>query len=367
MRVRPKSSGEIAPDIRWLLSVRMNRPLIVRLRNWVGDVVLSVPTLVRLEEAGYDLQLIGKGWAGDLLRGHGWPVQPLPKPLGERVRQLRGLRREARANDAGFERRINAVSFPYSFSSALDMRLAGLRAIGYAHEGRGFLLRQAVPRPKGGHELAVYWQLGGALLGMAPGNDIAPPERIGLRIAPEHRAQAAALRERHGIRPGYIVICPFAGGTWDGRDKTWPGFADFAAGPLRAFGRQVLICPGPGAEETLAREKFAGALLLPGVGLGTYAALLQGAALMISNDTGPGHMAAAVGAPLLSVLGPSNPALWGAWGPTAHRVGGPAAGQDVAPPNARANAADPPWPTALQVSETVAVLLRPPLPATTLV
>jgi heptosyltransferase-2 len=37
---------------------------------------------------------------------------------------------------------------------------------------------------------------------------------------------------------------------------------------------------------------------------------------MISNDTGPGHLAAAVGAPLISVLGPSDPALWRAWGPT---------------------------------------------------
>ena len=342
----PKSSGEIAPDIGSLLSVRMNRPLIVRLRNWVGDVVLSVPTLVRLEEAGYDLHLIGKGWAGDLLRGHGWPVQPLPKPLVERVRQLRDLKRQARARDPGFDRRINAVSFPYSFSSALDMRLAGLHAIGYAHESRGFLLRQAVPRPApGGHELTVYWQLGGALLGAKPGADIAPPDRIGLKIAPEHRAQAAALRQRHGIRPGYIVICPFAGGTWDGRDKTWPGFADFVAGPLREFGRQVLICPGPGAEETLAREKFSNALLLPGVGLGTYAALLQDAALMISNDTGPGHMAAAVGAPLLSVLGPSNPALWGAWGPSAHVVQGVTG--------------DPPWPGLQQVGDAVAALLRP--------
>ena len=324
----------------------MNRPLIVRLRNWVGDVVLSVPTLVRLEQAGFDLQLIGNGWAGDLLRGHGWAVQTLPKSLSDRVRQLRALRQQARAQDSGFDRRINAVSFPYSFSSALDMRLAGLRAIGYAHEGRGPLLRRAVPRPApGGHELAVYWQLGGALLGATPGADIAPPERIGLRIAPEHRAQAAALRERHGIESGYVVICPFSGGTWDGRDKTWPGFAEFAAGPLREFGRRVLICPGPGAEEALAREKFGSALLLPGVGLGTYAALLEGGALMISNDTGPGHMAAAVGAPLLSVLGPSDPALWGAWGPTVHTV--------------RGQEGDPPWPSQRQVADAVAAALRP--------
>jgi heptosyltransferase-2 len=54
------------------------------------------------------------------------------------------------------------------------------------------------------------------------------------------------------------------------------------------------------------------------VGLGAYAALLRDAALVVANDTGPGHMAAAVGAPLLSVLGPTDPARWGAVGPTVH-------------------------------------------------
>ena len=318
----------------------MPQPLIVRLRNWVGDVVLSVPTLVRLQSAGYELQLIGKGWAADLLRGYGWPVHRLPGPLGERITQLRVLRNAARERDPGFGRRLNAVSFPYSFGSALDMRLAGLKAIGYAHEGRGFLLKRSVPRPpRGGHERVVYWQLGSALLG----RDTPVPDRIDLQLAPEHLRQAAELRARHGIGDGFIMICPFAGGTWDDKDKTWPGFAAFTAGPLRDFGRRIVVCPGPWAEEALAREKFPGALLLPGVGLGAYAALMKDAALMISNDTGPGHMAAAVGAPLLSVLGPSEPALWGAWGPSAHIV--------------RGSTGDPPWPSAAQVGDATAALL----------
>ena len=262
------------------------RPLIVRLRDWVGDVTLGVPTLQRLADHGYALQLVGKGWARDLLAGHGWPVHVLPKTLRERVRQLRELKRIARASDSGLGRRINAVCFPYSFSSALDFRLAGLRALGHAYEGRSLLLARA-----------------------------APPATIGLRVGEAHRAQAAALRSAQGIEPGCIVICPFAGGTWAQQDKTWPAFAEFVAQGLPAFGRSVVVCPGPG-EEGIARDHFASARLLPGVNLGTYAALLQDAALMISNDTGPGHMAAAVGTPLISVLGPSDPALWRAWGPS---------------------------------------------------
>ena len=70
----------------------------------------------------------------------------------------------------------------------------------------------------------------------------------------------------------------------------------------------------------MAHGQFGSAKVLTGVGLGTYAALLEEAALMVSNDTGPGHIAAAVGTPLVSVLGPSDPALWRPWGPAVHIV-----------------------------------------------
>ena len=294
------------------------RPLIVRLRNWVGDVTLSLPLLQRLARAGFDLTLVGKGWAHDLLAGQGWPVHVLPKAATDRVRLLRQLRAEARRRDPGFGSRINALCLPDSFSSALECRLAGLRALGHAWEGRGLLLGRAVPRQRGIHELQVYWQLGDNLLGQ-----VAPlPERIALWPTAEQMAQAQGLRELHGIEPGCILICPFAGGTWNQHDKTWPDFAAFAAATLPAFGRSVVVCPGPGEEERVARQHFASARLLPGVNLGVYAALLKSAALMISNDTGPGHMAAATGTRLVSVMGPSDPSLWHPWGPNVQVLGG---------------------------------------------
>ena len=312
-------------------------PLIVRLRNWVGDVTLCIPTLQRLADAGYDLQLIGKGWARDLLAGPGWPVHVLPKALPERIALLRRLKREALALDPGFGRRLNALCLPDSFSSALEFRAAGLRALGHAHEGRSPLLARTLARPRTLHALAVYWRFADALL-----EEVAPlPERILLRLAPEHLAQAQALRNAHGIAPNCILICPFAGGTWSQQEKTWPDFPAFAAQALPAFGRQVVICPGPG-EEAIARAQYASAILLQGVGLGAYAALLKDAALMIANDTGPGHIAAAVGTPLISVLGPSDPSLWRAWGPGVRLLQG-AAG----------------WPATGVVAQAVAEALGP--------
>jgi heptosyltransferase-2 len=92
----------------------------------------------------------------------------------------------------------------------------------------------------------------------------------------------------------------------------------------------------------LARERFGTACILEGVSLGEYAALLQRSSLMISNDTGPGHLAAAVGTLLLSVLGPTNPAQWRAWGPGAHIVQRPSG-----------------WPTVDDVLEAGTALLEP--------
>jgi heptosyltransferase-2 len=290
------------------------KPLIVRLRNWVGDVVLGLPLLQRLQSAGYSLHLVGKGWAPDLLAGTGWPVQVLARSTRERVDQFRRLRQQALLEDPAAGRRIHALALPYSLSSALEMRLAGLRAIGHQHEGRGWLLSRAVPRSSTQHEMAVYWELGNALLG----RDAPLPDRIRLPLAPAHEQQALAVRQQLGLRPGYVVVCPFAGGSFDKRDKCWPDFPRWVEQALPSLGRDVLICPGPGDEETVARRDYPGCHLAHGVGLGAYAALLRDAALVVANDTGPGHLAAAVGAPLLSVLGPTDPARWGAVGPTVH-------------------------------------------------
>lgn len=285
------------------------RPLIVRLRNWVGDVLLGVPALHLLQAHGYQLQLVGKGWAPALLAGEAWPVHVRPGSLRERVAQLRTLKRQALAIDAGFARRENALVLPTSFSGALEMRLAGLAAVGYAQEARGMLLARAEPITYGGHALTSYWELACRFLRI----DAATPACIELKTSPADQASADALLAAHGIRSGFIVICPFAGGQFEKQDKTWPAFAEFTR-RLVAGRRDVLSCPGPG-EDDIIRNDHAGVRLLAGVGLGVYGGLLRRAALVVSNDTGPAHLAAAVGTPVLSVLGPTKPEQWAPWGP----------------------------------------------------
>jgi len=286
------------------------RPLIVRLRNWVGDVILGVPALQLLEAHGYELHLVGKGWAKPLLAGHGWPTHARPGSLRERVKQLRALRDDAAARDPGFRRRENALVLPTSFSGALEMRLAGLKAVGYRQEARGFLLARSEPITYGGHALVSYWELACRFLRTTQ----PPPQRVSLKTAPADQQRADELIERAGLRAGFVVICPFAGGTFEKLDKTWPHFPEFTRA-LLAAGRQVVACPGPG-EDDIIRTHHAGVTLLPGVDLAAYGGLLRRAGVVVSNDTGPGHLAAAVDAPLISVLGPTKPEQWAPWGPT---------------------------------------------------
>jgi heptosyltransferase II len=167
----------------------------------------------------------------------------------------------------------------------------------------------------------------------------APPASIGMRLAPADVERADALLRERGVEPGFIVICPFAGGTFEKLDKTWPHFPAFARALLDS-GRQLIACPGPG-EETLLRERYPGVMSLDGVKLGAYGALLKRAALLVSNDTGPGHLAAAVGGRVVSVLGPTKPEQWAPWGPTVTIV------QRPQPPDAIV------WPEVDEVMERV--------------
>ena len=287
------------------------KPLIVRLRNFVGDTVLSLPALRLLEQHGYRLELVGKGWARGLLEAEGWAVHVRPAKLGDRIGQLRALRQRFRTEDPGFDQRANTLLFPYAFSAALDARLAGLKAEGHAGDGRTWLMARSHPRREGRHTLAEYWELACDFLGI----QAEPPADIHMTVGDAQREQALALLASRGIEAGrFVLICPFANGKVEFLDRSWPLFPDFVR-RLHASGRQVVIVPGP-AEVDGAKALYPDATRLDGVALGVYNALLQLAGVVVANDTGPAHMAAGVGARLVSVLGPTDPGRWAPWGST---------------------------------------------------
>src|SRR5262249_15347648 len=81
----------------------------------------------------------------------------------------------------------------------------------------------------------------------------------------------------------------------------------------------VVICPGP--DEVDRCQSYAEhAIVLPGIPLGVYAALMARAQAVVANDSGPMHMASAVGAPVLGIFGVGDPARTAPWG--GHFIGG---------------------------------------------
>lgn len=295
------------------IAATTNKPLVVRLRNWVGEVVLGIPTLQLLQESGYQLHLIGRSWARNLLEGHDWQVLARPSSYAASIAQLRALRRELKDADPSFSRRINTVLLTTSFSSALETRLAGLNALGYASENRRWLLRRALPEPIRGRHVAVeYWAVGAALAGVASAEP-APPS---LQIREARLREAQELLDAVGVTGRYAVLCPFSGaGDPQGR-KRWPDFSALAQS-LSEAGIQVLICPGPGEESHLA-SLYPNAIVRTKVPLALYAALMRNAWCTVAGDTGPGHLAAAAGAYLLSIRRP--PGLGGRWEPLGSRT-----------------------------------------------
>lgn len=279
--------------------------LLVRLCNWVGEAVLSLPALRRLAATGCELHLYGKPWAPALFEGTGWPVTVRPNGMNASTAQLRSLRRSLNATAPP-----PALLMTNSFSSALEARLGGFSPSGYANEGRSWLLRHAYRQPGLAHAAHAYWHLAGCFLG----TDEPFPASLGWTPSGAQRARALALLAENGLTPrGFVLLCPFSGPDDRNNLKVWPHFGQLATA-LQAAALPVLLCPGPG-EAAAASALAPNAVCLPGIDLGVYGALFELARCVVANDTGPGHLAAAAGAHLISIYGPKSAAAWTPIGP----------------------------------------------------
>jgi heptosyltransferase-2 len=300
--------------------------LIVRLPNHLGDACMALPALELLARAG-PLALAGQPWAADLLRATAWPCLGLGATRGARVAALRAWRLAHAPARQG-------LLLTNSFSSALEFRLAGLRPAGYARDGRSLLLHPAyaLPRAGGGalHAIDVYLHLARSYLGSAgPAQAADPVPRLALPAEAQARARAAL--QRAGVAPadpGPVVLCPVARGRHRGQVKSWDGYGRLAQ-ELRRQGAAVVVCPGPG-EAAAARAAAPAAVMLEALDVGAFAALLAASSLVVANDSGPAHLAAAVGATVLVVHGVTDPAQTGPRGARVHGAGSAAGWPDYA-------------------------------------
>jgi len=285
--------------------------LAIRLRT-LGDVVLVTPALRALHRGHADraLEVVTEPRYAALLEGLPEVARVWPAPRSDAATLALAWRLRAR----GF---AWAVDFFGNPRSAFLARACGARRrAGYDLRGRGRAYDVRVPRTlepaPGRRESAVATHL---RLAVAAGG---VPDEEGPRVgvAPAAAAAAAMLLERCGVDEPARTIGLVAAGTW--ATKTWPlGHAVRLARELMAAGRPVLLLGGPGEEaigSTMSRLA-AGIRLLPPCDVGTLAGVIERLGAVVGTDSGPRHLAAALGRPTFAWFGPTHPDTWNPPGP----------------------------------------------------
>ncbi len=269
--------------------------LLVRAPNWIGDVVLSLPALRDLRRAfpAARLSVLARPWVADLYRAV--PEVDAIVPSQGHLADARGLRGRFDA----------AVLLPNSFGTALALRLAGIpERWGYASDGRSLLLTRScrVPATVRGRSQVYYYRAMLEGLGLAT---VGPPDAT-LVCPEEWAAEGAAVLGDDGP---WIGVNP---GAAYGSAKRWlpERFAAAADLVARRVGAKVAIVGG--AAERPIGKQVADALEAPSrllAGETTLAGLVGVLArlrLLLTNDSGPMHLAAALGTPLVAVFGPTD-------------------------------------------------------------
>jgi heptosyltransferase-2 len=289
--------------------------ILVRATNWVGDAVMSIPALraIRGRWPNAEIVILARPWVADLYRGQGYADRILiyetkgkHKGFWGRERLARALRREK------FD---VAVLFQNAFDAAWVAWRAGIpERIGYARDGRSWLLTRAIAIPTKGeapdHETYYYLEL----LRRAGWLEHLPRiDEISIAVAEEDRQKALQRLFATGARKNAVRIA-FASGAAYGSAKCWDPerYAALADRLIAAFDADVILFGAP--QESGMAARIAGAMchrafnLVGATPIGELPALLSTCRLFIGNDSGAMHVAGAVGVPVIGIFGPTDPA-----------------------------------------------------------
>jgi ADP-heptose:LPS heptosyltransferase len=290
----------------------------------LGDLLCAVPAF-RALRAAYPqagITLVGLPWAEDFVRrfSHylddfiafpGWPGLPEQEPAMKRI--------------PGFLEAVQARSYDL----ALQMQGSGtltnpLVALFGARQTAGYYLTgQYRPQealfpvyPEEGHEIHVWLELMGALGILSQG------EHLEFPVHAEERAAFEQMQSAYGLEPGrYICLHPGARDT----ARRWPPEQFAHTGDYFAKQGFQLVLTGSQAEKDLtgavrAHMQAPATDLAGKTGLGVLALLIAHARLLISNDTGVSHVAAACQTPSVVLFSVSNPSRWQPLNHNLHRA-----------------------------------------------
>lgn len=287
--------------------------VLCRLPNHVGDCCMCLPALRLLAASGFTPALVGKRWAEDLLAGMGWRFDPIEGKVSEDLSRIRYLASNANA--------AQGLLFPNSFGSALLFKLGRLKTAGLRTDMRSFLLDNGIPEPGAMHEVERFFYVAHEAIkawGSTPAFDKVP-ERLSLILMKRHEAAAKNLIEQYKIPEKFALLAPIARGKHQGKTKHWEHFNELVA-PLRAKGVDPIVFPSL-REEALAKAACPDATILPPTTLGNFAAIAKRAQVVVANDSGVSHIAAAVGAKQITLVGVTDTNRTGPWNPDAIVLG----------------------------------------------
>ena len=289
--------------------------IVVRGTNWVGDAVMTVPALRQLRRLfpKAHITLATRSWAEGLFADVDF-LDDLLVHEGSGLRSVVQQVRQWRKRDFDL-----ALLFPNSLETALVASLARVPLrMGYATEGRQSLLSHPMDLPEWRstkHEVFYYLKLIAELEWLVKHEqtflDTQPDGS--LEVSEERKYAAANLLRAHGVETDadrLVALCP---GSINSRAKRWPfeRYAALADRLIEELDAKVLLV-GSAAEADIsdavsAKMRHPATNLTGKTNLAQLVAILSLVDLLVTNDTGPAHIAAALGRPTLVIFGPTNP------------------------------------------------------------
>lgn len=310
------------------------RKILIVQPSWVGDAVMATPTLraVRLLYPNAHISYLMKRYVKPVYTGMPWVDQLITYRTGKTTKKsgksLFDL--AARLGSARFDL---AVLLPNSFQSALICKMARIdRVVGYERDGRSFLLtdRLLAPKDKGKfipspiikYYMGLARYLGAAERDLKMELFVTETERkeaeevlrrAGLDAQDLSRATNSATDASAARRDGpWILLNP---GAQFGAAKCWlpESFAALSDRFVNELGAKVLISSAPRERQIVDAivrhtKRPTYDLQKAGLSLGTLKEIVRRCDLMVTNDTGPRHIAAALDVPVVTVFGPTHPA-----------------------------------------------------------
>ncbi|UCH83448.1 MAG: lipopolysaccharide heptosyltransferase II [Candidatus Latescibacterota bacterium] len=275
--------------------------------TWLGDAVMSLPLLGFLgAAAGVRIIVLARSYAARVYWGLEDVAELIVAPADSRLGRVTGLRGVVKKTGADA-----AVILAPSFSQALSVFVSGTPVrVGFRSEGRGPFLTHALATRglRDEHLFEYYMRLGRLLLSTL---DVAAPDTFDtprVRVFGNERERLARVLDTVGLRRGgYIVTVP---GATFGPTKTWP--VDKYRRLVDMITTEIPVVLGGSAAERELCEEIADGVprahnLAGDTGLGEFIALLEGARVVVANDSGAPHVAASLGIPVVVIFGSTSP------------------------------------------------------------